>query len=125
MIRRYGAPDEQRLYTLLGRSYDEGIDMQEKLDAIGALSALATDNAALILASRIEVINQKLMNSNKRNGGLPREDEQKIRALIPALGATKNTGNQIRLTLQALANNTYATNAVRDPARKALRDLGW
>ncbi|GHU16648.1 hypothetical protein FACS1894163_06360 [Spirochaetia bacterium] len=125
MIRRYGAPDERMIYTLLGRSYDEGIDIQEKLDAIDALSALATENAAQILASKVEVISQKLNDSGRQGGGLTRQEEQLIRALIPALGATKTTGNEARLTLQSIANNNQGTSAVRRLAAKALKDLGW
>jgi hypothetical protein len=125
MIRRYGAPDEPMIYTLLGRSYDEGIDTQEKLDAIDALTALATENAAQTLVSRLEAINQKLNDSGRQGGGLTRQEEQLIRALIPALGTTKTTGNQARLTLQAIADNSQGTSAVRKLAAKALKDLGW
>jgi hypothetical protein len=47
-----------------------------------------------------------------------------IRALIPALGATKNKGAQARITLQAVANNSEATNVVRNLAKAAIQDIG-
>jgi hypothetical protein len=124
MIRRYSAPDEPAVYVLLERSYNEAIDMQEKLDTIDVLSALATDTAAEILASKIEVLKDKLLDSDMPDGGITHDEEKLLRALIPALNATKNTSSRTRKALQDIANNTYATNMTRQLARKALQDLG-
>ncbi|GHV12992.1 hypothetical protein FACS189491_07100 [Spirochaetia bacterium] len=124
MIRRYSAPDEPAVYVLMDRSYNEAIDLQERLDTIDVLSALATDSAAESLASKIEILRDKLLDSGRPNGGITNDEEKLIRALIPALKATKNMNSRTRKALQDIADNSYATNAVRQLARKALQDIG-
>jgi hypothetical protein len=123
MIRRYGAPDEKEVYDLLKRSYSEAFDTQERLAVIAAFSALATDNAAQFLSSKIAEINQKQLSSAWSNIGLTRDDEQMIRALIPALGATKNKSARVRIDLLAVESNTQATNTVRNLAKAAKEEI--
>ena len=83
MIKRYGTDDEA-VYPLLERCYTNGIDVEERLEAISTISTLATDESARRLSKFLMEINQKL-----QSGTLTQTDEQMIRAIIPALGATK------------------------------------
>ncbi|HPC72413.1 MAG TPA: hypothetical protein PLB48_11455, partial [Treponema sp.] len=82
MIRRYKTEDTTVL-PLLERSYKEGIDTEEKLNAVAALSAIGTDDAARLLSNFLLALNAKRKANN-----ITQEDEQLVRAVIPALGAT-------------------------------------
>ncbi|MDR2500981.1 MAG: hypothetical protein LBD37_07885 [Treponema sp.] len=84
MLRRYGTAG-QPVYPLMERSYQEGIDAQEKYAAVTALASLKTDEAVGLLNEFLLGLNGKL-----KNGVLKPADEQMVRTLIPALGATGN-----------------------------------
>jgi hypothetical protein len=103
MIRRYGTQDDNTVYTNLGRSYREGIDINEKLDAIQALSTIGTNQAAFLLNSFILAIHQR-----RQSNAFTREDDQLVQALIIALGATKRSVGKTSLTMiqQSPAWNT-------------------
>jgi hypothetical protein len=116
MIRRYGAADAA-VYPLLDRSYKSGFDMQEKLDALSALSALASADAAKLLADYLlEIHNRRQSNT------LTSEDERIVRALIPALGATRQPSIG-RAALSLIQQSPAWTNAVRNIAAEALRNI--
>jgi hypothetical protein len=116
MIRRYGIEDAA-VYSLLDRSYKSGFDMQEKLDAVAALSALANEDAARLLANYLlEIHNRRQSNT------LTAEDERMIRALIPALGATRQPSIG-RSVLSLVQQSPAWTNAVRNIAAEALRTI--
>ncbi|GHV45453.1 hypothetical protein AGMMS49546_31260 [Spirochaetia bacterium] len=125
MISSYGAPDEPGVYVALGQSFNESTDLTERLDAIAAFKVLSTESAARFLTSSIRAINETILDSNREGGGLTAMDRQLILALIPALGATGNKSNETRLALQAVANNTLATDPIRELARTNLRSLGF
>ncbi|MDR3171774.1 MAG: hypothetical protein LBU17_09140 [Treponema sp.] len=88
MIRRYGTEDEA-VYPLLERSYREGVDEEEQLGVVAALSKISTEDAAKILASFLNNINTRL-----QRGTLTKRDERLVRAIIPALGATQQEVGQ-------------------------------
>jgi hypothetical protein len=115
MIRRYGTSDDS-VYPLLSRSYTEGTDVNEKLDSIAALSALGTESASASLAGFISVIHQR-----RQSNSITALDEQLVRSLIPALGATgQRNGRQILLLIQ---NSPAWTNTVRRLAADAVKQL--
>jgi hypothetical protein len=116
MIRRYGT-DNAAVYPLLDRSYKTPFDMQEKLDTIAALSALASDDAAKLLANYVMEIHNK-----RQSNIVTSEDEQLIRALLPALGATKRVSVG-RPVLSLVQQSPSWTNAVRNVAAEALRNI--
>jgi len=114
MIRRYKTTDT-RVLPLLERSYKEGIDMEEKLTAIAALSAIGTDESARLLSSFLLALNAKRKANN-----ITQEDEQLVRAVIPALGAT---GKSVaRPALQAVEYQDW-TNYVKVLAQDALQQI--
>jgi hypothetical protein len=116
MIRRYGIGNDNTVYINLGRCYREGADINEKLDAVQALSAIATDQAAFLLNSFILAIHQR-----RQSNALTREDDQMIRALITALGATKRSAGKSSLTL--VQQSPAWTNPIRNLAGTALENL--
>jgi HEAT repeat protein len=114
MIRRYGT-DDANVYSLLENSYRQGIDEEEQIAAIGALSALATDDSARRLSTYIHDINTRL-----DRGTLTKEDERIIRILIPALG---QTGRPLaRDALRSVLQKDW-TGAVHALAQEALRKI--
>jgi hypothetical protein len=116
MIRRYGTGDAA-VYPLLDRSYKTPFDMQEKLDAIAALSALASEESAKLLANYVLDIHNK-----RQSNIITTEDEQVIRALLPALGATKRVSSG-RAVLSLVQQSPAWTNAVRNIAAEALKNI--
>ncbi|MDR2101855.1 MAG: hypothetical protein LBP43_04725 [Treponema sp.] len=116
MIRRYGTGDAA-VYPLLDRSYKTPFDMQEKLDAIAALSALASEESAKLLANYVLDIHNK-----RQCNIITTEDEQVIRALLPALGTTKRASSG-RAVLSLVQQSPAWTNAVRNIAAEALRNI--
>ncbi|MDR1108351.1 MAG: hypothetical protein LBL19_04880 [Spirochaetaceae bacterium] len=114
MINRYRTEDAA-VYPLLERSYRYGTDTQEKIDTVGALASLATDEAVGLLSSFLMIINGKLQSNT-----LTSDDQQMIRALIPAIGAAGNPKAQpvIRTVLSLNWND-----AVKRLANEALTRL--
>jgi hypothetical protein len=114
MIRSYGTSDAA-VYPLLERSYKEGIDTEERLNAIATLSTLGTEDAARLLSSFLMIINGKL-----QSGTLTQVDEQMVRAIIPALGAT---GQAIARPALRSVQALDWTNAVKNLATEALTNI--
>jgi hypothetical protein len=121
MIRRYGSTDPA-VYPLIKRSYEEGLDEEEKLNAIAVLSSLATEDAVRLLTSFLMSINGKLQSGTNN-----RTDETMIRAIIPAIGnAAANISGQGRESAKATlrsVNNLSWTGAVKTLANDALQKL--
>jgi HEAT repeat protein len=114
MIRRYKTTDAA-VYPLLERSYREGVDEEEKLGTIAALSALASEDSVRLLGTFLTAINTKL-----QDGSLTQGDERLIRALIPALG---NTGRPDAAPPLRTVLTVDWTNRVKIIAREALQKL--
>jgi hypothetical protein len=114
MINRYKADDEA-IYQLLERSYTNGNDMQEKLAAVAALASQRTDESARRLSKFLMDLNSK-----RQSGNIRPEDEQLVRAVIPALG---QAGRPIgRPALNAVAGAGW-TNAVITLADNAVKQI--
>jgi len=114
MINRYKTDDET-IYPLLERCYTQGVDTQEKLSAIAALASQGTEESARRLSKFLMDLNAKRLAGNIRP-----EDEQMVRAVIPALG---QTGQSIgRPALSAVGASDW-TPAVVTLANNALRQL--
>jgi hypothetical protein len=116
MIRRYGTPGDNTVYSSLERSYREGIDTNEKLDAIQALSVIGTNEAALLLNNFILTIHQR-----RQSNSFTPEDDQLIQALITALGATKQSIG--KLSLVTIQQSPVWSNRVRNLARVNVENL--
>jgi hypothetical protein len=82
MIGKYGVADP-KVYSLLSRSYRMPFDIDEQLRIIHSLSLVKDTQAADLLASFIDSINNK-----QERGSIQASDERLMRALLPALGAT-------------------------------------
>jgi HEAT repeat protein len=82
MIRAYGS-DDDTVYPLLDNCYKRGINLEERITAVAALSALATDEAVQRLSNYLYDLNDKLYWNV-----MTKTDERLVRAVIPALGNT-------------------------------------
>jgi hypothetical protein len=82
MIGKYGVADP-KVYALLNRSYRMPFDIDEQLRVIHSLSLVKETEAADLLASFIDIINNK-----QEWGTIQDSDERLMRALLPAIGAT-------------------------------------
>ncbi|GAB1481920.1 hypothetical protein MASR2M78_07350 [Treponema sp.] len=114
MFIRYRS-DDPAVIPLLERSYKDGIDMEEKLGAVTALSVNGSDEAARSLSSFLVALNGK-----RKDNVINQEDERMVRALIPALGAT---GKAIARPALRTVDILDWTNAVKVLAIEALKKL--
>jgi len=115
MINRYKTDDES-VYPLLERCYTQGVDSQEKLSAIAAFASLGTEESARRLSKFLMDLNAKRMSGNIRQ-----EEEQMVRAIIPAIGQTgQNVGRQA-LSAVSASNWTPAVVTLANNALKQLR----
>ena len=127
MINRYRSDDEA-IYGLLEQSYSNitRVDTQERLAAIAALASQRTDEAARILSGFLGAVDANgrfpptSLNGRRQSGVTTRDDEQMVRAIIPALGQTGRIA--ARPALMAVSNAGW-TNAVITLARNALREI--
>ena len=115
MLSRFRSNDGS-MYSLLERSYTNGADNEERLLAISALAAQRTDESARVLSSFLANLNNR-----RRTGVTTRDDEQMVRAIIPALG---QTGRPIgRPALNEVGGSNW-TPAVIELASTAIRQIG-
>ena len=114
MLSRYGTQDAA-VYPALERCYTSGLDTTEKLDAIKTLTELATDDAA-------QLLNKFLVDLNAKNraGTVKREEQDLVRAIIPALGAVKKP---VALTALNMVRNSGWATAVITLADNALKQI--
>jgi hypothetical protein len=114
MLKRYGSTDAA-IVPLLKQSYDRGVDTEERLAAVSALSAISSDDAVRTLSGFLLGLNTK-----RRDNNITQEDERMVRAVIPALGATASP-----LARAALRNVDTLdwTNAVKVLAAEALKKI--
>ena len=115
MINKYKTNDES-IYPLLERSYTNGNDTQEKFFAIAALASQGTDESARRLSKFLMDLNAK-----RQSGNIRPEDEQMVRAIIPALG--QNGRPLGRPALNAVNSLDAWPPAVRSLAQNALRQI--
>lgn len=109
----FGIPDE--IVPLLDRSYREGFDVEEKLNAIAALSRSATDESTAFLVAYLTD-----MNARRKADVVTQLDERIVRALIPALGRTGKPA--ARSPLSAIAFMGWQPAVVK-LAEEALKNI--
>ena len=114
MINRYKTDDES-VYPLLARSYTQGIDADEKLSAIAALASLGTEESAQRLSNFLMTLNNRRLNNVTT-----REDEQMVRAIIPALGQAAQIVSRPALEAVGASSWTPAVRALADDALSKL-----
>jgi hypothetical protein len=115
MIAKYTTSDVS-VYPNIDKSYKNGGDLNEKLNAVAALKALSGDEAATLLASYVTQFHQR-----KQAGTLNNADQQLVRSVIPALGATKNAIGRPPLSL--VQNSPVWEPAIQRLAGDALREI--
>jgi HEAT repeat protein len=115
MIRRYGTTDTA-VYPLLERSYKEGLDEKEKLDAIQCLGTLGTEEAVRLLNTSLTILMGKM-----QSGAITRAETEMIRAIISAIVAAGSPSS--RPPLLTLSGLNSATPAIRQLATDALARL--
>jgi hypothetical protein len=115
MIRRYGTTDPG-VYPLLERSYKEGLDEKEKLDAIQCLGSLASEESARLLNTSLTILMGKL-----QSGSITRAETEMIRAITSAMVAVGSASS--RVPLLTLSGLSTATPAIRQLATDALAKL--
>jgi hypothetical protein len=118
MIRRYTTTDAAA-YPQIDKSYNNG-DMDEKLAALQAFSALGTEDSARLVSGYLRTIHQRRLS-----GTLTTNDEQLVRVIIPVLGNIGSIGrSQSRPVLLLVQQSPEWTNAVKNLASEALRQIG-
>ena len=115
MIGKY-RPEDEAMYTTLDKSMRDGSDADEKLRAIKALASLRTDEGTKKLADYLDFFNTRM----QRSGRLEREELRLVQELIRALGYTRN--RNAATALNAVTALSY-TNAIKNLAREALRQI--
>jgi len=114
MIRRYKTTDAT-VYPFIDKSYRQGADEEEKIAALQALDALASDESVKLLSGYLYDMNARL-----DRGTFSKTDERFIRVIIPALG---NTGKPAaRDALRTIQQKDY-TNAIQTLAQNAIMKL--
>jgi len=114
MINRYKTTDET-VYPLLEKSYSNGNDRQEILDAIATLASLGTDDSAKLLSKFLMELNEK-----RRNDNIKQEEEQLVRAIIPAIGQAGRALSRQSLISVGAAGWPPAVKKLADDAMKKL-----
>lgn len=99
----------------LERSFKEGLDLEEKLSSLTALSVNKSEESAKVLSSILMGLNAK-----RRTNNITQEDERVIRALLPAMGMQGSVA--MKPALQAVEYLDW-TNAVKNLATEALKKL--
>jgi hypothetical protein len=85
MFQRYGTQDSA-VYQSINKCYTQASDREERLLAIAALKALASDEAARLLTGYLRELTER-----RRSGPFTDENEISARAIIPALGDVGNS----------------------------------
>jgi HEAT repeat protein len=115
MINKYRTDDEA-IYPLLERSYTLG-DMDEKLATVAALASQRTAKSAEQLSKFLMDLNVKRLNGN-----IKQEDEQAVRAIIPALGQTGRPEGRPALASVSASGWPPAVAKLADDAIKQTRN---
>jgi hypothetical protein len=114
MINRYKS-DNQAIYRLLERSSSQG-SLDEKFAAIATLASQGTEEAAKRLSNILVDLNNKRLRNN-----IIQEDEQVVRAVIPALGQLGHPQGRSSLSAVSASNWPPAVVRLADDALEQLR----
>jgi hypothetical protein len=114
MINRYRS-DDKAIYRLLERSCSEG-SLDEKFAAIATLTSQGTEEASKRLANILTNLNTKRLRNN-----ITPEDEQVVRAVIPALGQLGHSPGRSPLSNVSASNWPPAVVKLADDALDQLK----
>jgi hypothetical protein len=117
MINRYKS-DDQSIYRLLERSSTDG-SLDEKFAAIAALASQGTEEAAKRLSNILDGLNRQ----RKRNN-INQEDEQIVRAVIPAMGQLGLSQSKSALAAVSASNWPPAVARLADDALRQIVSSG-
>jgi hypothetical protein len=115
MIGKYGSNDPG-VYQQLANSYNRGVDLQEKLAAIQTLTAINTEEAAAQLNNFLAALNRK-----QKSGGVTQEENNLVRAIIPAMGTLRKSSSRGELMTVLSSNWPAAVNTLAENAAKNIR----
>jgi len=115
MINRYKS-DDQAIYRLLERSStDRNSSMDEKFSSIATLASQKTPEAAKRLSNILDGLNRQRLQNN-----INQEDEQLVRAVIPALGQLGLSEGKPSLAAVGSSNWPPAVKTLADEALKQI-----
>jgi len=117
MINRYKS-DDQAIYPLLEKSSTQG-SMDEKFSAIAALASQGTEESAKRLSNLLVGLNRQRLRNN-----INQEDEQMVRAIIPALGQLGLSEGKSSLASVSASNWPPAVVKLADDALKQIISSG-
>jgi hypothetical protein len=103
ILRRQGGPlEDGTVYTSIEKSYDQNV-IGERLTAIALLGVLANKESVGLLIKFCTALNE----NNRSNTGSA-EDERIMRAIVQAMGETKDPDckNILKITTQGNWSNT-------------------
>jgi len=113
MINRYKT-DDQAIYPLLERSCTQG-SLDEKFAAIATLASQGTEEAAKRLSNILAGLNRQRLRNN-----INQEDEQLVRAVIPALGQLGLAQGKASLSAVGASNWPPAVVKLADDALRQI-----
>jgi hypothetical protein len=117
IIKRCGTQDSAA-YPEIDKSYGRiGVDRQERLYAIDALAALASDDSVRLLTGYLRDLTER-----QRSGAFTNEDGVTARAIIPALGEIGKAAARTEL-LRVQQLPVWAASNYRALATQALQKL--
>lgn len=105
MINKYKTDDES-IYPLLERSYTIGTDLQEKLYAISALASQGSEESAKRLSKFLMDLNSRSMSDK-----ITQQDEQLVRAVIPAIAQTGRASG--KAALYAVSSSKWTPQVIK------------
>jgi len=122
-IRQMGAYDDS-VYANLEKSYTNNFintvpDYDEIRKTLSTLSVLATDDAVQILLNFL-----RDLHARRRSGPWAQKERQLLQWVIPSLGSTRTSSQDVRLLLTTIQRSTDYTGAEQGWARDAIRQLG-
>jgi len=117
MINRYKS-DDQAIYPLLEKSSTLG-SLDERFSAIAALASQGTEEAAKRLSNLLVGLNRQRLRNN-----INQEDEQLVRAIIPALGQLGLSEGKSSLAAVNSSNWPPAVVKLADDALKQIISSG-
>jgi hypothetical protein len=117
MINRYKS-DDPAIYPLLEKSSTQG-SMDEKFSAIATLASQGTEESAKRLSNLLVGLNRQRLRNN-----INQEDEQMVRAIIPALGQLGLSEGKPSLAAVSASNWPPAVVKLADDALKQILSKG-
>ena len=121
-IRQYGVQDAS-VYANLEKSYSNNFinnvpNYDEIRKAISCLSVIKSDEAVQLLLKFL-----RELHARRRGGPWGNKERQMLQWIIPGIGATQTTSQDVRLLLTTIQRSSDYTGAEQGWARDAIRQL--